>query len=251
MRLRQFVMGVVLTCVSAAPVAGQTGPFVEVSADLSPVKLAGTNIMWQVAHLAGGIQRSGQFGWMGTSTVISGGPCSTCQSAGAASDGWAPGRYSGPVRLSTPRTSCIGCLWKASCRAASSGTRGYRHLDFRDSNVRIIQPGLSWYFTRGVLEARGYLVRNLTTATDNQSLLLRGTIDATSRVQVMTGFARGARIFDVSTLPNTTAGAWVAFGSVRLQMSPQWGMELGVGGAHEDPFFSQRTFSLRLRRSFL
>ena len=66
MRLPPLVMSVVLACVSAAPATGQTGPFVEVSADLSPVKLAGTNITWQAAHIAGGVQRPGRFGWMGT-----------------------------------------------------------------------------------------------------------------------------------------------------------------------------------------
>ena len=55
-----------MTCVCTTPALGQTGPFVEVSGDLSPVRIGGTNVTWQVAHVAGGVQRDDQFGWMAT-----------------------------------------------------------------------------------------------------------------------------------------------------------------------------------------
>jgi len=53
-----------------------------------------------------------------------------------------------------------------------------------------------------------------------------------------------------AAIPNAKADARVAFGSARFTMSPQWAMEVGIGGAREDPLFSQRTASVRVRRMF-
>ena len=254
MRLRQFIVTIVLTCVGGTPVFGQTGPFVEVSGDLSPVQIGGANVTWQVAHLAAGVQQDGQFGWMATADRHQRGSLFDL-SVGASGfrrmGAWT--MFGSGAFVDSPhflyRRSLEGELSR-SLIGTLVAHAGYRHLEFPDSTVRILQPGLSWYFARGVLETRGFFVRNMTTRTDNASVLVRGTVDATSRVRVMTGFARGARIFDVSTLTNTDADAWVAFGSVRFDVAPQWGVELGIGGAHEDPFFSQRTMSIRLRRTF-
>lgn len=254
MSLHRFILGVVLTGAAVTPVFGQTGPFVEMAGEFSPVEIGGANVTWQVAHLATGVQRDGQFGW--TAAVDRQQRGSLFDVSFGASGFRRIGAWtvfgSGAV-VDSPHF-----LYQRSLEGELSrsvvGTlvahAGYRHLEFPDSTVRILQPGLSWYFARGVIETRGFLVRNLTARTDNVSVLVRGTVAATSRVRVTTGFTRGARIFDVSTLPNTNADAWVAFGSVGLAMSPQWNVVLGIGGAHEDPFFSQRTVSLRLRRSF-
>lgn len=209
---------------------------------------------WQVAHLAGGVQKDGQFGWVASADRHQRGSSFDLAFSG-----------SGFRRMGAWTILGAGSfvdrphfLYRRSLEGELSrqviGTlvahAGYRHLEFPASTVRILQPGLSWYFARGVLETRGFLVRNMTTRTDNTTVLARGTLDATSRVSVMTGFARGARIFDVSTLPDINGDAWVAFGSVRFAVTPEWNVELGVGGAREDPLFSQRTLSLRLRRSF-
>lgn len=247
-------MAVVMTCAGATPVFGQTGPFVELSGDLSPVQIGGTNVMWQVAHVAGGVQQDGRFGWMATADRHQRGRLVDFSIGASGFRRMGAWTVSGSAAfVDRPhflyRTSLEGELSR-SIVGTLVAHAGYRHLEFRATSVRILQPGLSLYFARGVLEARGFLVRNVTTRTDSATVRVRGAIDATSRVRLMTGVARGARIFDVSQLPNTKADAWVAFGSVRIAMTPRWRVELGLGGAHEDPFFSQRTISLRFRRIF-
>ena len=254
MNLRRLLIRVVVVCVGATPVFGQTGRFVEVSGDFSPVQIGAANITWQVAHLAAGVQQDGQFGWMATADRHQRG------SLADVSFGASGFRRMGAWTIfgSGAFVDSPHFLYRRSLEGEVSrillgtlvGHAGYRHLEFSGSTVRVLQPGLSYYFARGSLETRGFFVRNMTARTDNVSVLVRGTVAATSRISLMTGFARGARIFDVSTLPLTTADAWVAFGSVRFAMTPQWNIELGAGGAHEDPFFSQRTLSLRVRRIF-
>lgn len=254
MSLGRVIVGAALVSACATPVFAQTGPFVELSGDFSPVQIGAANVTWQVAHLAAGVQKDGQFGWMVTADRHQRGSrfdvsfgASSFRRLGAWTIAGAGAFVDSPH-----------FLYRQSLEAELSrrlvGTfvahAGYRHLEFPGSTVRVIQPGLSWYYPRGMLETRGFLVRNMTTRTDNVSVLVRGTVAASSRIRLMTGFARGARIFDVSTLARTNADAWVAFGSVRFEMSPQWNIELGVGGAHEDPFFSQRAVSLRIRRLF-
>ena len=254
MSLHRFVMSVAVACIGATPVLAQTGPFVELSGDLSPVTIGGTDVTWQMAHVAGGVQHEGRFGWM---AMVDRHQRGQVVDVSFGANGY---RRMGAWTIfgSAALVDSPNFLYRHSLEGEVSrslvGTLvahvGYRHLEFPVSRVGILQPGLSLYFSRGMLEARTFLVRNLTAKTDNVTVLARGTFDATSRIRLMTGFARGARIFDVSSLPNTNADAWVAFGSARFEVVPQWSVEVGIGGAHEDPFFSQRTVALRLRRSF-
>jgi YaiO family outer membrane protein len=253
-KLNQFVVSVAIACACTTPALGQTGPFLEVSGDFSPVRIGGTYVNWQMAHLATGVQQEGRFGWMamadrhqrGNVFDVSFG-ANGFRRIGA----WTV--FGSAAFVDNPHF-----LYERSLEGEVSRTLvgtlvaqvGYRHLEFPNSRVGIVQPGLSLYFARGMLEARTFLVRNVTANTDNVTVLARGAFDATSRVRLMTGFARGARIFDVSSLSNPNADAWVAFGSARFAVAPLWSVEVGIGGAHEDPFFSQRTASLRVRRSF-
>ncbi len=254
MKLHRFVVGAVLAWVGTTPVLGQTGPFVEVSGDFSPVTVAGTDVTWQMAHVAGGVQQEGRFGWMAMADRHQRGLASDV-SFGA--NGF---RRIGAWTIfgSAAFVDSPHFLYEQSLEGEVSRTLvgtlvahvGYRHLEFPESRVGILQPGVSLYFARGMLGARTFLVRNVTANTDNVTVLARGAFEATSRVRLMVGFARGARIFDVSSLSNPNADAWVAFGSARFAVAPLWSLEVGIGGAHEDPFFSQRTASLRVRRSF-
>jgi hypothetical protein len=68
-------------------------------------------------------------------------------------------------------------------------------------------------------------------------------------VRISGGGASGSRIFDVAALERNQPG-WVAFGTVRVGLNEQWFLTAGAGGAHEDPFFSQRTATLGLRHVF-
>ena len=254
MRLGRIVMGVVIACVGTTPVLGQTGPFLEVSGDFSPVTIGGASVNWQMAHVAGGVQQEGRFGWMAMADRHQRGNVIdvTFGANGYRRIGaWTV--FGSAAFVESPHF-----LYEQSLEGEVSRTLlgtlvaqvGYRHLEFPETRVGILQPGVSWYFSRGMLEARTFLVSNVTANTNNVTVLARGTFDATPRVRLMTGFARGARIFDVSALSNPNADAWVAFGSARFAVAPLWSVEIGIGGAHEDPLFSQRTASLRVRRSF-
>jgi len=247
-------MTVALMCAGVVPVFGQTGPFIEVAGNFSPVTIGGTEITWHAARLALGVQRDGQFGWMATSDRHQRGQLFDV-SFGASGfrrmGDWtifgAGGFVSNPHFLY--RRSLEGELSRRLVGTVV-GHAGYRYLEFPGSDVSIIQPGASWYLPRGELITRVFLVRNLTSHENNATVLVRGAVDTTSRLRVTGGVSRGSRIFDVSAVSGSNADAWVAFGSVQFAVTPQWGVEVGVGGAHEDPFFDQRTVSLRIRSTF-
>lgn len=251
------VLALALAFIGVVPTAvvAQSGPFLEVSGDLSPVTISGTDVTWQVAHVAAGVQRDGQFGWMVTADRHQRDRLVDLSLGGSGfrrMGTWTV--YGAAAFVNDPHF-----LYKQSVEGEVSrifvgnlvAHLGYRHLEFPDSRVNMVQPAVSWHLPRAVLEARGFLVRNLTNDTDDVTILGRGSFDATRWMRLMAGFARGARIFDVSSFSNTSADAWIAFGSARFTLAPQWMVEIGVGGAHEDPFFSQRTVSVRIRRSFL
>ena len=108
---------------------------------------------------------------------------------------------------------------------------------------------MSWYFSHGDIEARGYSVRNQTTGQHSSTGLLSASLDVSSRVRIGAGGASGSRIFDVAALARNEPG-WVAFGNVRVGLNQHWFLTVGAGGAHEDPFFSQRTATMGLRHVF-
>jgi hypothetical protein len=108
---------------------------------------------------------------------------------------------------------------------------------------------VAWYFARGDIEARGFGIRNHTTDRHSSAVLLRASLDVSSRVRISGGGASGSRIFDVAALAANEPG-WVAFGNARVALTNRWFVTVGAGGAHEDPFFSQRTLTVGLRRTF-
>ena len=254
MRPRAIALFVMAWITGVTPLFAQTGAFLEGAGELSPVSIGKANMTWQVAHAAAGVQQDGRFGWNAAVdrqqrarlvdwSFGAGGfrraSAWTFRGAGAfASQPDFLFRRSVEGELSR---SIVGSL-------VVSGA--YRHMEFRTATVHIAQPAVSWYFARGDMELRSFIVRNTTSGTHAKTLLLRGGVDASSRVRLAGGMAIGTRIFDVAAIPNAKADAWVAFGSARFTMSPQWAVEVGIGGAREDPLFSQRTASVRVRRMF-
>jgi YaiO family outer membrane protein len=236
------------------PLFAQTGAFVEGAGELSPVSIGKANMTWQVAHAAAGVQQDGQFGWN----------ASVDRQQRARLVDWSFGA-GGFRRVGAWTLRGAGAfanqpdfLFRRSVEGELSRSvvgslvlsGAYRHLEFRTASVHIAQPAVSWYFPRGDMELRSFIVRNTTSGAHATTMLLRGGVDTSPRIRLAGGVAIGSRIFDVAAIPNAEEDAWVAFGSARFTMSPQWAVELGIGGAREDPLFSQRTASVRVRRMF-
>jgi YaiO family outer membrane protein len=235
------------------PTYAQSGPFIDASGDFSPVTIGSAETTWHVARAVGGIQQDGVYGVNGSVER---------QQRGALHDvavqvgafrrgrGWT-------VWGSAAVTHQPDFLYRHSFEGELSRDLfaglvvhgGYRSLTFNSADVHVIQPGVSWYFPRGDVEARGFAVRNTTTGSHSSAVLLRASIDVSQRVRISGGGASGTRIFDVSALARNQPG-WVAFGSLRVALAPRWFVTVGAGGAHEDPFFSQRTVTVGLRRTF-
>ena len=242
-------------CVAATPpAAAQGGIFVEASGEYSPVTIGDADISWHIGRLSAGWLDEGRSGWTAAgerhqrgslidwTIVASGfrraGDWTVSGSAGATTEPDFLYRYSLEGELAR---RIVGTLVLHG---------GYRHLTFPAVDVRIVQPAASIYFPRGEVQVRAFLVRNLTLDRDSSAALLRGTVDVHRRVKLGGGAALGDRIFDIAALSTPDADGWVAFGFARISMNSAWSLDVGFGRAHEDPLFSQRTFSLALRRTF-
>ena len=242
------------TLALASPHAyAQSGPFIDASGDFSPVTIGGADTTWHVTRVVGGIQQDGAYGVNGTVERQQRGALhDIAVQAGAflRGHGWTIGGSGGVTHHPDflYRHSFEGNL----SREIGGGlvvTGGYRYLAFGSAIVHIAQPSVSWYFSRGDIEARGYSVRNHTTGHHSSTGLLRASIDVSPRVRISGGAASGSRIFDVAALARNEPG-WVAFGNVRVALAQHWFVTIGAGGAHEDPFFSQRTATVGLRHVF-
>jgi YaiO family outer membrane protein len=243
----------ILLAFASSHASAQSGPFIDASGDFSPVTIGGSDTTWHITRVTGGIQRDGAYGVNGTVERQQRGPLHdiTIQ-AGAflRGRGWTVGGSGGATQHPDflYRHSVEGSL----SRELGGGlvvTGGYRYLAFGSAIVHIAQPSVSWYFSRGDIEARGYSVRNHTTGHHTSTGLLRASIDVSPRVRISGGGASGSRIFDVAALARNEPG-WVAFGNVRVGLNQHWFLTVGAGGAHEDPFFSQRTATVGLRHVF-
>jgi hypothetical protein len=80
--------------------------------------------------------------------------------------------------------------------------------------------------------------------------LLQSSYRIAPRVQLSGAVARGDRIFDIQSLAEGPATAWVVRGALRIDISRSYAFEIGGGFARENPEFEQRTVALSIRRSF-
>jgi YaiO family outer membrane protein len=244
----------IATTAGAATANAQDGAFVEATAELSPVRIATYQSTWRVARVGGGVQKDGRFGWNANverhqrgSSIDWAGTSSGFDRVGDWTFGASVGYSSAPDFLY--RRSVEGELSRRIVGGlVLSG--GYRYLEFPALTVSIAEPGASWYFSRGEIAAKGFVVHHEWSHRQSSVLLLRSAIDVSRRVAIGGGVAAGARIFDVDTFGRGSHDAWQAFASMRLRATEHWTMELLAGGAHEDPLFTQQTLATRLRWGF-
>jgi YaiO family outer membrane protein len=249
--LRAAALAAVIWTAGAGFAAAQVTPFVDLSGDLSPVTIGTYETQWQVGRVTGGVLDEGRYGiTMGAERhrrdrlVDWAGHAGGFRRVGDWTFAAAAGYSDRPEFLY--RLSLEGEV----ARRVAGGLvlhGGYRHLDFPAADVHLVQPAVSYYFSRGDVQARGYFVNNTTANRRSNTLLLRGGMDLTPWLRVSGGAAAGTRIFDAAALQDTRAQAWVAFASASVQFAPQWRLTVGAGSAHEDPLFSQRTVSLGVR----
>jgi YaiO family outer membrane protein len=127
---------------------------------------------------------------------------------------------------------------------------GYRYLGFQSADIHQIQPALTWYHARGNVEARVFLTRNMTTARDTGSALLRTTFAFNPRLTVGGGAATGDRIFDVASLPYGAARAHLGFAEVHVGVTAHDFIQVGATVANEQPGFTYRAFTVGYQRTF-
>jgi YaiO family outer membrane protein len=248
-----LLLSVLVGTVGLTPVSAQGRPFVEWAGELSLVRSGAGDTTWDMSRAAGGIQDEGRSGWTLAAERHRRGDrrdwvaqASGFRRAGAWIVSGTAGVAAEPEFLY--RRSLEGEL----ARIVGSGFvahGGYRHMQFRDATVHLIQPAVSWYLRGHELQARAFFVRN--TATDEQSatVLLRASVEASPRVRLAGGAALGSRIFDAAAV-GTNADGWIAFGFARLLVTPRLSIVVGAGAAHEEPLFEQRTVSLGARWTF-
>jgi YaiO family outer membrane protein len=229
----------------------QARPFLDAAAEWSPVTLGSTRTTWQTAALSAGLVSEGQFG---VSAAIERHQRGTSMDWTASGSGYRRAgdwTFSGMAGFSArPDFYYRRSLEAEIARRIIGGLvlhAGYRSLVFPTATVRMIQPGASWYFARGWVQARLFFLRNNATREDGTTLLVRGSADVTPRLRIEAGTATGPRIFDVSALPAAKARAWVVFAGASLRIAPQWTVRATIGGAHEDPSFSQQTAGIGMR----
>jgi YaiO family outer membrane protein len=232
----------------------QSGAYVEVTTDLSHVTTGGADTTWQVARLAAGRQVDGRFGWLFAAERHERGGLVDWAGEARGFHRNAPWTISGAASAAADpdfyyRRSLEGELAR-DIGGGFVAHGGYRHLQFPQASVHVLQPALSFYAGAHDLQARGYLVRNATTDQDAVTVLVRGTLQPSPRVRVGAGAAIGSRIFDVTAAPATEARGWVVFGFTQVLVSRNVRLVAGVGGAHEDPLFDQQTVTLGARWIF-
>ena len=252
--VRPLVLSVLLAAVGLTSVSAQARPFVEWANDLSLVRSGGGNTTWHLSRFAGGVQDEGRFGWMVAGERHQRGDLSDWVGQASAFRRAGAWTVSGTVGVAADphflyRRSLEGELARIVGRGFVAHG-GYRHLQFRDATVRVIQPSVSWYVRGHEVQARGFIVHNDATDEQSTTVLLRGSFEASPRVRLAGGAAVGSRIFDAAAVRNTSADGWVAFGFARVAVTPQLTVVGGVGGAHEEPMFDQHTLSIGARWTF-
>src|SRR5687767_14897046 len=158
--LGRLVLWTALAFFNTPLASAQSGRFLEISGELSPVTNGTLDTTWRAARAAGGVQEEGRFGW-----TLSG---ERHQRREAVDWAYQAGgfRRAGDWTLSGSLGFGINptFLYRHSfegelARRAIGGLvvhGGYRHLVSPEATVHVVLPAMSWYFRRGELQARGY-----------------------------------------------------------------------------------------------
>lgn len=126
----------------------------------------------------------------------------------------------------------------------------YRYLNFPSARVQVVSPAATFYFAKGELHGRLYLVRNSTLELDSQSFLVRGLYELNDRLRFGGGFAAGERIFDITFLPGVPAEGWLVYGDALVRVGGENGIGVRLGFAHEEPYFNRLSLGAYYRRWF-
>jgi YaiO family outer membrane protein len=127
---------------------------------------------------------------------------------------------------------------------------GYRYWRFPQDSVHLLSPRITRYGARSEIHARLILVRNATRDTDSAAVFARGWYDATPRLRLGGGFAKGERIFDVTSLPRDPAPGWVVFGEARVGVTARDAVGVVLRAAEEKEDFDLFGVTLSYRRAF-
>ena len=252
---RLFVCAALVLAAGTPRAGAQTGPFVELAGEFSPVTIGGRDVTWRLGRVAAGVVEEERFGWTASAERHQRAALVdwTASAAGFRRAGdWTLSGGGGGVTGAPDFLYRYSVEGELARRVAGSLVvhGGYRHLSFPDFSVQIVQPAVSWYFPRGEVQARLFGVRHAARDRRSAAVLLRAAWGVHPRVRVGGGAAVGERIFDVAALSEGEAGGWVAFGHAAVRVAPRWHVDVGAGRAREADVFSGRTFSLGVRRTF-
>jgi YaiO family outer membrane protein len=239
--------------IHAAPASAQGDYYIEAAGDYSAVEIGTSKQTWRNARLSAGFFEDGRAGWSVNAEreqreqlVDWGGSVRGFRRRGD----WT---FSGGIGVGADPTFSYRQSYEGELARTVVGTlvahAGYRYLGFKSAQVHLMQPAVTLYLPHGDVGARYFIVRNATRATTTGTLLVQGTVAVHRRVKLGGGGAFGERIFDIASLSTPRASAWVGFAYAHFAASPRWGIDVGLGRAHEDPLFSQRTVTVGVRRT--
>jgi YaiO family outer membrane protein len=238
----------------ARPALAQDGYYVEAAGDYSPVEIGTANQLWQSGRVAAGWFEDGRSGW---TAAVERQQRDRLVDWGAWTRGFrrtGDWTFSGGLGFGSDPTFSYRRSYEGELARKVVGAfvaqGGYRYLEFRQATVHLIQPAATLYMPRGDVGARVFIVRNSTRGTTTGTLLVQGTVTVHPRVRLGGGGAYGERIFDIASLATPRAQSWVGFGYAHFTANRVWGIDVGLGRAHEDPYFSQRTLTVGVRRTF-
>jgi len=248
------VLAGALTAVSPSMAEAQAKWSVDLGGERSPVTIDGVDAVWTAQRLLVGrvdpdkgggfasVERQARFGRVDVVLAGNGyrrlGAWTVAGGAAATPDAEFWFRWSADGELSR---TLVGTL---------VGSVAVRHIQFVTTSVDQVQPAVTWYHRRGELGARLFVTRNQVRAGTSLTGLAQGSVELMRRIRLAGGVARGDRIFDIASLSTGPAQAWMARGSLRIGIGGGAAVEVGVGFAHENPAFDQRTFTVGLRRVF-
>lgn len=238
----------------ARPAFAQDGYYLEAAGDYSPVKIAATDQSWRTGRLSGGFFENGRAGW---TVALERQQRDRLVDWSAVARGFrrtGDWTFSGGVGYGNDPTFSYRHSYEGEIARTIVGTLvahgGYRYLEFTGAKVHLIQPAATLYMPHGEVGARYFIARNQTREITTGTLLVQGTVEVHPRLKLGGGGAFGERIFDIAALAASNAEAWVGFGYAQVNAGRHVSINIGVGRAHEDPFFSQETVSLGVRYTF-
>lgn len=253
--IRRLFLGALLLCaVGTRSAAAQDGYFIDAAQEISAVKIGAAPQDWHISRMAAGRLEEGRLGWTLTGERHRRGGQVDWAAAASAFRRAGDWTVSGSAGVTDRPHFLYRRFVEGELARRVAGTfvvhGGYRRLEFAHVNVRIFQPAASVYFSRGELQARMFVVRNVTLRRDTSAVLLRGTWAVRPRLRLAGGAAAGSRIFDVASLSDAGRNSRVVFVHATVPLTAAWSAGVVAVRAQEGSSFSQRTLGLSVRRTF-